>query len=67
MGGFSKTLLSEYDQAGNRTRLTHADGQAFTYAYDALNRLSGLYQGLDASVPLGTFGYNARGLLATRT
>lgn len=66
MAGFSKTLLSEYDQAGNRTRLTHADGQAFTYVYDALNRLGGLYQGLDTSVPLGTFGYNARGLLASR-
>lgn len=45
MAGFSKTLTHLYDEAGRRTRLTHADGQAFTYAYDALDRLSGVYEG----------------------
>jgi len=67
MGGFTKTLSADYDLAGNRTSLTHPDGQSFTYAYDALNRLSGLYQGLDTSVPLETFGYNALGLPASRS
>ena len=67
MGGFSRALNSDYDEAGNRTRLTHPDGQAFTYAYDALNRLAGLYEGVDTSVSLDQFSYNPRGLLAGRT
>jgi RHS repeat-associated protein len=67
MGGFSKTYISDYDQAGNRVTLTHPDGQAFTYAYDALGRLNGVYQGADTSVSLDQFSYNAQGLLAGRT
>lgn len=67
MGGFSGTLSSDYDEAGNRTRLTHPDGQAFTYAYDALNRLTGLYEGVDTSVALDQFTYNPQGLLSGRT
>jgi RHS repeat-associated protein len=66
MGGFSKTLSAEYDEAGNRSRLTHPDGQSFTYSYDALKRLSGVYQGVDTSVSLDQFSYNSRGLLAGR-
>jgi len=40
MAGFSKSLTGLYDEASRRTRLTHADGQAFTYAYDALDRMT---------------------------
>src|SRR3954470_18746524 len=34
MGGFSRTVSSEYDPGGNRTRITHPDGAFFTYDYD---------------------------------
>jgi RHS repeat-associated protein len=67
MGGFSKALAMTYDEAGNRSQLTHPDGQAFTYAYDALGRLSGVYEGAGTSVPLDQFSYNARGLIAGRS
>jgi RHS repeat-associated protein len=67
MGGFTKILTSDYDEAGNRTRLTHPDGQVFTYTYDALDRLSGLYEGGDAAVSLAQFSYNSRSLLDSRS
>lgn len=67
MAGFTNALAMTYDEAGNRVGLTHPDGQAFTYAYDALARLSGVYEGLSTSVSLDQFSYNARGLLAGRT
>jgi RHS repeat-associated protein len=40
MAGFSKTLTSQYDAAGNRTRLTHPDGVYFSSLYDARGRMS---------------------------
>lgn len=67
MGGITKTLTAEYDEVGNRTRLIHPDGQVFTYTYDALNRLIGLYEGMGTEVPLNQFSYNSSGLLSTRT
>jgi YD repeat-containing protein len=42
------TLRSHYDGAGRRNQLIHPENTStysFTYAYDALGRLSGLYQG----------------------
>ena len=42
MGGITRTLSYQYDAAGNRTRLTHPDGQFFTYSYDALGRFTGV-------------------------
>ena len=38
MGGASRTLAYQYDPQGNRTRITHPDGQYFQYSYDAANR-----------------------------
>lgn len=67
MGGFAKTLTMTYDEAGNRSGVTHPDGQSFSYAYDALARLSGVYEGLLTTVSLDQFSYNTRGLLAGRT
>lgn len=66
MGGFSKALTGTYDAAGNRTRLTHPDGMVFTYAYDALSRLSGVYEGNGTSTPLEQFDYNPRGNVQAR-
>ncbi|MEP2987348.1 MAG: RHS repeat-associated core domain-containing protein [Parasphingorhabdus sp.] len=38
MDGTSRALSYLYDKNGNRTRITHPDGQYFTYTYDILNR-----------------------------
>jgi len=67
MGTFDKILTSIYDGAGRRTRLTHPDNQAFTYAYDALSRLSAVYQGTGTGNPLATFAYASNGLVSSRT
>ena len=37
-----RTLSFAYDKAGNRTRITHPDNQAFSYSYDALNRVTSI-------------------------
>jgi RHS repeat-associated protein len=67
MDGMSRTLASLYREDGARTRLTHPDGQAFTYAYSPAGELTNLYEGVGTAVPLETFSYNPQGLLATRT
>src|SRR5439155_1961996 len=59
MAGFSKTMTALYDLDNNRTRVTHPDAQAFTYAYDNRDRLSGVYQGIGTATPLDTFAYNS--------
>ncbi|WP_163616048.1 RHS repeat domain-containing protein, partial [Klebsiella pneumoniae] len=51
MAGVSRSLSYQYDADGNRTQITHPDGNVFTYAYDGLDRPadtyeSGLYQRL---------------------
>ena len=38
MGGAALTLSYAYDDNGNRTQITHADGKSFAYTYDYLNR-----------------------------
>ena len=64
----SRTVSSPlYDPAGNRTQITHPDGQAFTYTYDTRGRLSGLYEGVGTATWLDQFGYNAQGLPASRS
>ena len=67
MAGFTKAVTSLYDLDNNRTRVTHPDAQAFTYAYDARDRLSGVYEGVGTGAPLDTFGWNADDTLASRS
>jgi RHS repeat-associated protein len=76
MGGFTKALGSTYDCAGRRVQLTHPDTQAFSYAYDASNRLTEVSEGTGsmagcawtgAATKLDTFAYNSDGTLASRT
>ena len=43
MAGVSRILFYDYDQNGNRTRIVHPDGTAFTYSYDGLNRPTYLF------------------------
>jgi RHS repeat-associated protein len=67
MGTLTKALTYQYDSAGNRTRVTHPDNQAFTYAYDAPGRLTNVYEGTSTTTLLDQFAYNADGTLASRT
>jgi RHS repeat-associated protein len=39
MAGYTRTLSFQFDQEGNRTRITHPDNNYFTYSFDGLNRL----------------------------
>lgn len=65
LGGTSRTISHRYDTNGNRTRLTHPDGQFFTYLHDGLDRLSYLREG-DVDV-LTSHGYDDYGRLDSRT
>lgn len=67
IGGFSKTVSSLYDSDNNRTQITHSDGQSFTYAYDARDRLTDIYEGTGTFTQLDHVVYNADDTLASRT
>lgn len=73
MGTVTKSICSTsqpclFDADGNRTQVTE-DGQAFTYAFDGLDRLSGIYEGTSAlsTVSIDQFAYNSDGTLHSRT
>jgi RHS repeat-associated protein len=57
--GISRTVSSQYDANGNRTRVTHPDGQYWTFDYDGLDRVIRVRQ---QGTVLGVASYNARGL-----
>lgn len=60
MGGVTRTMGSQYDADGNRTRVTHPDGTTyFTYDYDGLNRVSTIKESGGAT--LASFTYDAQG------
>ena len=64
----TRTVGSQYDAAGNRTRLTHPDSAYFTYEYDALNRFTKAYWWNPANGTTTQFAaatYNSQGLLGT--
>jgi len=67
MAGFSKAISALYDADNNRTRITHPDTQAFTYAYDARDRLTGVYEGIGTGTSLDTFAYNPDDTLGSRS
>ncbi|WP_374406421.1 hypothetical protein [Pelagerythrobacter sp.] len=61
--GTSRTVSSQYDANGNRTRVTHPDGHYWQFDYDGLDRATALrYE----TTVLGTASFNARGLLSQR-
>jgi len=66
MDGVSRGLGRIYDDIDNRVTLYHPSGYAFTYAHDALGRLSSVAGGIGASATLAQFTYNVQGLPATR-
>ena len=61
LGGFSRTLTSLFNEADQRTRLTHPDGNYFTYSYDALGRLENVAE--NAAPNLVTFAQDVQGRL----
>ncbi|MEP6787797.1 MAG: RHS repeat-associated core domain-containing protein [Acidobacteriota bacterium] len=63
VGGTARALTYQYDSDGNRTRLTFPDTQYFTYAYDGLDRESGILQGTSTS--LVTLAYDQLGRRAS--
>jgi RHS repeat-associated protein len=67
MDGVSRTIASVYREDGARTRVTHPDSQAFTYAYSPAGELTGLYQGVGTGTPLDSFTYNTQSQLAARS
>lgn len=59
MGGVSRTLTYQHDLNGNRTRVTHPDGNYFTYIYDGLDRNTAIQQ--SDGTALVTQNYDAWG------
>jgi len=57
--GTSRTITSLYNANGNRTRVTHPDGQYFQFDFDGADNLTDLKQ---SATVLGTASYNTRGL-----
>lgn len=60
MSGLATVVGSQYDRNGNRTRITHPDGQFFQLAYDAADRLQSV-KAPDNNTLIGLI-YNQRGL-----
>lgn len=50
MGGVSRLLAYQYDNNGNRTRITHPDNNYFTYTFDGLNRVNGVSESVSANL-----------------
>jgi RHS repeat-associated protein len=57
--GVTRTVSSQYNANGSRTRVTYPDGQFFTYDHDGLDRATVLREG---TTQLGTASFNNRGL-----
>jgi RHS repeat-associated protein len=56
MGGASRAVGRMYDADGNRVRVTHPDGNYFTYDYDGLNRMSAIRQ--NGSTQVASYDYD---------
>ncbi|HEY1604863.1 MAG TPA: RHS repeat-associated core domain-containing protein [Allosphingosinicella sp.] len=63
MGGISRTLTFQFDTNGNRTRVTHPDGNYFVYSYDGLDRPSSIAE--NGTTMIASMVYNSQGELAT--
>lgn len=63
MGGVSRMLTYQYDADGNNTRITHPDGQFFTFAYNPADRLTNIYDPTGGQ--LDQWSYDRAGRLAS--
>jgi YD repeat-containing protein len=59
---YGHTLSSQYDAAGNRTRLTYPDGNYIAYSYDLLNRMYRVQQ--NGGTVLAQYAYDDLGRVA---
>jgi RHS repeat-associated protein len=59
MGGVSRAIGRSYDADGNRIRVTHPDGNYFTYDYDGLDRMTAVNQ--NGSAQVASLDYAAKG------
>ena len=60
LGGFSRSVSSQYDANGNRTRITHPDGSYFVYTYDGLDRVSQILENGSTQIGLITYDWAGR-------
>jgi RHS repeat-associated protein len=60
LGGVTRDVASDYDANGNRTRVTHPDGNSFEYDYDGVDRFFHLSQN-GPSPTLAYLTYDVRG------
>ena len=63
MDGVTRTLSYAFDKNGNRTQVTHPDGNYFLSLYDGLNRAT--YMQLNSGTGLASFSYSNRGIIGT--
>jgi RHS repeat-associated protein len=61
MSGSAWALSYQWDADGNRTRVTHPDGNYVSYEYDGLDRSSAVKE--NGAVTLASISYNAKGEL----
>jgi RHS repeat-associated protein len=59
MGGVSRTLASEYDAGGRRTRLIYPDNNYFSYEYDPASRLTTIRE--NGTTAVASFSYDHLG------
>lgn len=59
MGGVSRTVGRGYDNAGNRTSVTHPDLNYFIYDYDNLSRMGAVKQ--NGGMQVAKYDYDAKG------
>lgn len=55
----SRTVSYQYDAAGNRTRTTWPDAYFVSYEYDALNRMTQVWEGAIGTTRLAQYTYDA--------
>jgi RHS repeat-associated protein len=65
IGGASRSVSYLYDADGNKVRITHPDGNYWTYDYDGLDRMVAVKE--NGTTTIATMVYNAAGLESSET
>ena len=65
IGGASRMVSYLYDADGNKMRITHPDGNYWTYDYDGLDRMVAVKE--NGTTTIATMVYNAAGLESSET
>jgi RHS repeat-associated protein len=64
MAGTSRSVSASFDANGNKTQVTTPRG-GWTYGYDGLDRLTGVFEGDGTAAAMSSWTYNAQGLQAS--